>query len=236
LQSRQQVDEARAGLEARGLSCLRLEVPRHGFWNRLVGRKRTINLGDRLKSWDVLQTVDYLERQTRPSSAVLDLGAFNSEILPLLHRKGMTNLTGVDLNPDLGSHMPVADAIRYVVSDFMATGLPDAGFDAITAISVIEHGYQPERLFAEVARLLAPGGVFIATFDYWPEKIDTAGVEFFGLSWIIFSREDVQQMLAIAANHGLKPDGPISLEAGAERPVHCANRDYSFAWMSLRKG
>lgn len=236
LQSSRQIDEARANLEGRGLSCLRLEVPRGGFLNDLLGRKRTVNLGDRLKSWDVMNTVDYLERHSNPSSTVMDLGAFNSEILPLLHRQGMTSLTGVDLNPELASHMPFADSISYVNADFMATGLADSSMGAITAISVIEHGYQPDRLFSEVARLLRPGGTFIASFDYWPQKIDTAGVEFFGLSWIIFSREDVQQMLAIAERHGLKPDGPTSFEAGGERPIHCADRDYTFAWMSLRRG
>jgi 2-polyprenyl-3-methyl-5-hydroxy-6-metoxy-1,4-benzoquinol methylase len=60
--------------------------------------------------------------------------------------------------------MPCADRVQYSVSDFMNTQYMPNSFDAVTAISVIEHGYEPERLFAELGRLIRPGGVFHRIF------------------------------------------------------------------------
>ena len=134
-----------------------------------LGFFRGVTVGDVIKSWDVLKTANFLRDRLPPETPVLDIGAYASEILSVLHRMKYSNLTGVDLNPRI-KEMPFADHIRYEVADFMATPFPDGSFGAITAISVIEHGFQSERLLREISRLLRPGGYFIASFDYWPEK------------------------------------------------------------------
>lgn len=191
-------------------------------------------LGDQVKSWDVWKTVSFIKENLTPADAVLDLGAYCCEILPSLRQLGFTALTGVDLNPKL-TDMPYRDSITYKVGDFLQTSLADGSFAAITAISVIEHGYQPERLFSEVSRLLRPGGVFLASIDYWPDKIDTAQVKVFGLDWLIFSRTDVEEMFSSAAIHGLEAVGGLNFTAG-EPLVSWQSRDYTFAWVAMRKG
>ena len=230
LQNRAEIREARQRLEEMGASVadssLIAMLKRNRLWPGLV-------LGDRLKSWDVWKTVSFIRQHLAQDAAVLDLGAYCCEILPALQRTGMTNLTGVDLNPALPT-MAGNDKIRYLVGDFLRTDLPDGGFDAITAISVIEHGYQPDRLFGEVARLLKPGGYFLASLDYWPEKIDTDGVRVFGLDWLIFSRQDMAGLFAAAADYGLEPVGGIN-DAAGDALVNWQGRNYTFAWISLRK-
>jgi SAM-dependent methyltransferase len=99
---------------------------------------------------------------------------------------------------------------------------------------VIEHGLQPARLLEEMSRLLAPNGCFIASFDYWPEKVDTTGVRFFDMEWCIFSSDEVRSFVEKAAGYGFAPEGPLALDAG-EPTVRYADRDYTFAWMALRK-
>jgi len=212
LQSMDQVVQSRAELSSRGLGA---------------------DIGDRLKSWDVLRTANLAIGNLSKSDPVLDLGAFGSEILLALHNAGFSNLTGADLNPGLGS-MPHADTIRYEVTDFLETPFEDHSFSLITAISVIEHGYQPQRLFGEVSRLLKPGGYFVASFDYWPEKIITEGIVMFGMDWRIFSRQDVHDLIEIAGTYGLAPFGDIDLDAG-EPMISCFDRNYTFAWIALRK-
>jgi SAM-dependent methyltransferase len=232
LQSKQAVSEARSHLEQRGISCLGMEVGRLGLWERLM-RQPEPRLGDRVKSWDVLKTAEFVEAHFPRSARVLDLGAYCSEILCVLHKLGFERLTGIDLNRRVRS-MPFAPRIRYEVGNFLKSPFPDGSFDVVTSISVIEHGYDPPRLLAEMSRLLAPGGCFVASFDYWPDKIDTAGTKFFGMDWCIFSGDDVKALVAEAGRHGLSPVGALSLGA-SERTVSAAGRDYTFGWVALRK-
>jgi SAM-dependent methyltransferase len=146
---------------------------------------------------------------------------------------GYANLTGVDLNPDI-RYMPYADNIRYVVSDFMHTPFENGSFEVITSTSVIEHGFNGQALLLEMSRLLRPGGYFIASFDYWPEKIDTTGIPFFGMDWKIFSKQEVLAFIQEAAAYQLSPCGEVDLRA-QEKPITCAKRSYTFAWLALRK-
>jgi len=230
LQSKAEIVLARKRLKEIGADAADAAVIAKLKRNRLWPGKP---LGDQVKSWDVWKTVSFLQQNLSPAAAVLDLGAYCCEILPALHRLGFTSLTGVDLNPTLTA-MPHSDRINYLVGDFLSTTLADGTFDAITAISVIEHGYQPGRLFGEVARLLKPGGYFLASIDYWPDKIDTTAVKVFGLDWLIFSRRDVEEMFSFAADHGLQPVGEISCSAGVPL-ISWQSRDYTFAWVAMRK-
>ena len=233
LQSNEQIRRARERLKERGLSCLGMQVgPPPNLWNRLRGRKQA-RMGDPVKSWDVLRTAEFLETAFPKSARILDIGAYCSEILCVLHRLGFRQLTGIDLDPGI-AQMPFAGSIRYERGNFLQTPFPDRAFDVVTSISVIEHGFDASALLREISRLLSPGGAFIASFDYWPEKIDTRGTRFFGMDWRIFSREEVRTFLEEASGHGFEPAGPVALDA-AERAIHCASCEYTFAWMALRK-
>ncbi len=230
LQTRQEVDRARAELVRRGLDA------RTSLLHNILHRLRLVRgarVGDTLKSWDVLQTVELLEASLDQDEAILDLGAYGSEILPILRSLGFTRLTGIDLDPRIVA-MPHADDIRLLVGDYLESGLDAGSFSAISAISVIEHGFQPEPLLREVSRLLAPGGLFVASTDYWPEKISTEGQRLFGLDWCIFSRPELEGWIASAADHDLSPIAELELEA-REPAIRWAGRDYTFAWIALRK-
>ncbi|GAB4487460.1 MAG: hypothetical protein OHK006_16650 [Thermodesulfovibrionales bacterium] len=231
LKTRRENEEARAALRRRGLDCLAT-----GIFDRLlraVGMRRTVQVGDPVKSWDLFATVEFIEQNMPRTSRVLDLGAYASEVLCVLHRLGYRRLSGIDLNPSI-SQMPHSGSIRYVEGDIMRTPFPENSFDAVTAVSVIEHGFQEEKLLQELARIVAPGGYFIASVDYWPQKIDTAGLHVFGLDWLIFSEQDMRRFLARAVAYGFSAIG--SLDFGAdERVVSWNGKDYTFAWFVLRK-
>ncbi len=230
LQSGQQIRQGRRTLRRRGLSFM------PSGWRTWLSRFRPmpgIRVGDDLKSWDVLKTAEFIEQHVAKNAPVLDIGAYASELPLILHRLGYRRVAAVDLNPDIVK-MPHAGAIDYRVGDFLRAPFPDRSFAAVTAISVIEHGFNGEALAAEVARLLNPGGYFIASFDYWPEKISTDGIKLFDMSWTILSRQEVEQLIAAATRQGLAPCGPLAFDA-AERPVSCLGRDYTFAWMVLQK-
>lgn len=230
LLTKDQIRQARQAMLSRGISAV--DSPLRSLMRRLR-LVRGIGVGDRLKSWDVLLAVEFIEKHLGKEEPLADIGCYASEVLICLHRLGYTRLTGIDLNPKV-REMPHSGAIRYEVGNFMKTPFPDGTFKAITSISVIEHGFAPRALLSEVSRLLQPGGFFIASFDYWPEKIDTTGTQFFGMDWLIFSRADVQNFVATAANFGLQPTGKLELSA-QDRAIRCAGRDYTFAMLVLRK-
>jgi SAM-dependent methyltransferase len=233
LLQRRQVDEARAELRRRGVSCLSGPSRPARWLLRKLGVRIPAAVGYGIKSWDVLETVRFIERHLPRAARILDIGANTSEILCILHRLGYTDLTGLDVAAEV-LRMPYASAIRYVRGDFMHASFDDASFDALTAISAIEHGYDGEALFRECARLLRPEGHLLLSFDYWPEKIDTTGTLMYGMTWRIFSRDEALELLETARRHGFEPTGAIDLEA-RERVVRWGRWQYTFAWLALRK-
>lgn len=230
LQTEEQITHARQAMQRAGRSVLEGRMAQA---LRRLRLNRRLPVGDLVKSWDVARTLNFIDGTLPKDAPILDLGAYCSEVPVALARMGYSAVHGVDLNPRVAA-MPHADRVRYHVSDFMSTPFDAGSFAAVTAISVIEHGYAPERLFAELGRLLRPGGYFIASFDYWPEKIDTGDTRFFDLSWLIFSEQDVQQLISEAARHGLQAAGELN-PAANERPIHCQGFDYTFGWLVLRK-
>lgn len=230
LQDRSQIANARQELASKGVSFI--EAPWRSIFRRF-GIGRGVAVGDEVKSWDVLSTLKFLEKNVERNESILDIGCYASEVIVALHKLGYTRLTGIDLNPHL-QRMPYHDSIRYEVADFMHTNFEDASFRAITSISVIEHGFQGQALLKEMSRLLKPGGYFIASFDYWPEKIDTTGVKFFDMDWLIFSKQNVAAFVEQAAGFGLRPVGAMKYDA-KDKAIDCGGKQYTFAWMVLHK-
>lgn len=230
LKRREEISAARRRLRHLNIDCA------DGALRKLLKKLHLLPgpvFGDFMKSWDVLQTAGFLIENLDKQESVLDLGSYASEILPALHRAGYCALTGIDLNPEVAD-MPHSNLIHYLNGDFYSSMCTDRSFSAITAISVIEHGYEPERLFPEISRLLRPGGFFIASVDYWPDKIDTNGIRVFDLPWLVFSRSELQDFFDTASSYGLVPVGGLDFEAD-DPLVAWQGKRYTFAWMVLRK-
>lgn len=100
-------------------------------------------------------------------TAWLDLGT-GTGILPknLYHPKAW--ITGVDISPEQIAFARKEAAemgrdIRYLVSPAESTGLPDGGFDVITAAQCFWY-FDRDRMRQEIRRLLKPGGTFIKVY------------------------------------------------------------------------
>lgn len=226
LKSHRQNFVARRRLKSMGLSFAR------GPWVHTPVLKRfapELVVGDSRKSWDLVWMLDRIGLSEK-SKSVLDVGAFRSEILAILAKSGFQAAYGVDLA--FPAHSP--EGANLIAADMMRTPFRNLSFDHVTAVSVIEHGFDRGALLTEVARVLKPGGSFLASFDYWPDKIDTSNSPLFGLPWNIFSRSEVEAFFEDAARYGLFPSGPITLEAKG-RPIWFARRRYTFGALELIK-
>ena len=84
-------------------------------------------------------------------------------------------VVGIEPNPDMraeaerraASVAHAGTAVRFVEGISSATGLADGGADIVT-VSQALHWMEPEPTFAEIARILRPGGVFAAYDCDWP--------------------------------------------------------------------
>jgi SAM-dependent methyltransferase len=221
---------ARAEIRSRGLDFVTPWFARVLRKTRIVGG---VNVGLQKKSWDVLRTLQFLEQHVSKTTSILDLGAYGSEVLFSLDKMGFSDLTGIDLNPAL-TRMPQKQNIKYVTGDFTQTAFQSESFGAVTAISVLEHGFSGPKVFREISRILKTGGYLIGSTDYWPEKIDTNGVIVYGLDWTIFSKREFLNLIEEAGRYGLVPVGQLNFEA-SEPTVRWFKRNYTFAWFAFRK-
>lgn len=104
------------------------------------------------------------ELQSESFEDVLDVGCGTGAVLELLHGEyPEKRLTGLDLTPRM---IEVARAkqlenVRFIVGDAEALPFESRSFDAVLCSNSFHHYPHPERFFAEVARVLRPGGRLI---------------------------------------------------------------------------
>ena len=76
-------------------------------------------------------------------------------------------VTGVDLNEDLlrvgGARGRLAETL---VADAADTGLADASVDVVSAFELLEHLAEPQRVVAEMHRVLKPGGTAVVSVPH----------------------------------------------------------------------
>ncbi len=100
--------------------------------------------------------VDLVNRCLKGARRVLELGAGATTVTAQLDAP-------VKIACDLSLPMLAASPVAHrALCDATLTPFPDASFDAILSINLLEHVPHPQRVFQEAARLLVPGGCFLA--------------------------------------------------------------------------
>jgi SAM-dependent methyltransferase len=168
------------------------------------------------KNWDSLAALSCILKRTGRGAVILDAGSeLYSVILPWLCLYGYHHLRGINLVFD---SVIRRGPIIYEYGDITATRFQDEVFDAVTCLSVIEHGVDVTAYFREMSRVLKPKGLLITSVDYFESPIDAKGKEAYGGPVHIFSGEEVLGALRIANAHGFVATGPLDLSC-EERPV-----------------
>jgi len=108
-----------------------------------------------LEFWNDTNVRIYRGLGLRPPLRLLDIGAGAGA---LVERAASDGLTAYGVEP----YWPIAsERIQRGFAELLP--FPDASFDAVTSISVLEHVDDPKQAMTEMARVLRPGGrAFVA--------------------------------------------------------------------------
>jgi len=216
-----------------------------------------------IKSWDTYKMIKMMSSANR-ESFVLDVGCYESPILPMLKRLGFINLYGCDLvlkssdcNPNFTNnnnnnnnssfkyhedYEPIAKmysdkSYQLSIRDIEDTNYSDQMFDYVTSLSVIEHGINIERYFREMSRIIKSNGYLLTSTDYWPDKlVNNKTVLSKRTPDNIFSREEIENLVEIADKNGLKLIEPIDFEY-KDKVVrwNSIGLDFTFIFFAMRK-
>lgn len=113
----------------------------------------------RTRNWDDERFRAEILAHLTPATRLLDLGAGAGIVQAMSFRGSCGHVIGVDPDPRVHDN-PHLDEAHVGVGE--ALPCPDASVDVVVADNVLEHLDEPERVFAEVARVLRPGGTFLA--------------------------------------------------------------------------
>jgi SAM-dependent methyltransferase len=150
----------------------------------------------------VLDILTQLADVLRPA-LVVDLGS-GTGLSTAIWVERAARVIGVEPSADMRAQAEqrmagVADPanVRYQEGYANATGLPDACADIVTCSQSL-HWMEPISTFAEIARILRPGGVFAAYGCDWPPTI----------SWEIEQAHQgfIAQLRAAEEKHGFSRD------------------------------
>ena len=209
-----------------------------------------------IKSWDTYKMIKIISGAKR-ESFVLDVGCYESPILPMLKRLGFFNLYGCDLVLKSDSNSELTDMSSLVyhedyepivemyndksyqlsIRNLEDTNYSDQMFDYVTSLSVIEHGINIEKYFREMSRIIKNNGYLLTSTDYWPDKlVNNKNVLSKGTPDNIFSRDEIENLVAIADKNGFKLMEPIDFQY-KDKVVqwNSIGLDFTFIFFAMRK-
>lgn len=187
---------------------------------------------DRPKNWDALGAVSVVVKTLGTDIRVLDAGAASySPVLPWLHMFGVHGLVGMNLEFEKTTFRGCG-RVRMEPGDITQTGYPDGFFDAITCMSVIEHGVPMGAFFREAARILRAGGLLVISTDYDRCPPDTTGKFAYGAPVKVFGPDEIQRLVEMATDHELELVGDLMFDH-KERPVHWRRTGLNYTFIRL---
>lgn len=121
-----------------------------------------------------------------PKPSILEIGSGPGELaVEVARRLPAAEVVGVDLADSMIARAiertrgaGYADRVRFVLADAAALPVADRSFDVVVSTLSLHHWAEPRRVFAELGRVLQPGGVALI-YDLRPFAYLRAELEAF---------------------------------------------------------
>lgn len=104
-----------------------------------------------------------LARAPRASGRVLDIGCSTGAFLEAMRRQPGWEAYGVEVNVEVARYAREVIGLDVFAGTLDEAQYPDAFFDIVTLWDVLEHLHGPRETLAEVARIVKPGGLLVAS-------------------------------------------------------------------------
>jgi SAM-dependent methyltransferase len=117
------------------------------------------------------------ERHVKSNHACLDVGCGDGRTAGLWLDEHAKSYVGVDISSPAVEMARAAGLEALCIDDAASLPFPDASFDVVVCLEVFEHLFDPQVVASEIARVLAPGGILVATvpnLSHWKQRIDIA--------------------------------------------------------------
>ncbi|MBK25463.1 MAG: hypothetical protein CME70_15820 [Halobacteriovorax sp.] len=189
------------------------------------------------KSWDTLVILKMIEEHfpDKLNTSIFEMGSYNSEIPVSLWNRGYRKIRASDFNPKGQCINYYANSIDFHVEDFYAPAIPEESLDVMTALSVIEHGYDQKKFLRACQKYLKPGGMVIFTTDYHKEKLSIPeDYRLFDLTYMIFSKEEIENLLEEAKKYDLELVSDVQW-GDSEYPIEFLGHNMTFILIAFRK-
>lgn len=169
--------------------------------------------------------LDWLIEKVGGLGPICDLGCGPGQVAGYLHGRGAT-ACGIDLSLEMVRQAArLNPEIPFQQGDMLALdGVVDRAFGGIAAFYSIHHFSRPDvaRAAAEMARVLAPGGVLLVAFHVGGEVVNTD--EWWGkavsLDFSFFQTSEVKEWLAgagLVVEEAIERDPYEGVEYGSRR-------------------
>jgi 2-polyprenyl-6-hydroxyphenyl methylase / 3-demethylubiquinone-9 3-methyltransferase len=135
-----------------------------------------------------------IARELGPRCRVLDLGCGAGLLANYLAARGH-DVIGIDSTPENLAIARTRGDARFELGDATALDEPDASFDVVCALDLLEHVEDPSQVVTEAARVLKPGGLFVFhTFNRtWQANL----IVIKGVAWFVRNAPDDLHVLRL---------------------------------------
>ena len=128
-------------------------------------------------------------------SRVLEVGCGWGELAAWIGRDTGADVVATDLSPRM-VELAREQGVEAQVADVQELPFPDASFDVVVAAWMLYHVPDLARAFAEIARVLRPGGRLVCATNSVFHLYELRELVGSGRSTITFSRESGEELLA----------------------------------------